>query len=478
MYFTDCGVYFRQRSDPTGNVESEAPARAPFQPWLDALYYQTMVEDYTNRTLTYSEDILRAFSGLLYGMYGPRTTFGMPWHDFDRALLWTEELHEDGLRAHTEHDVFPTWSWSSIEGPIYYQQAITDRNIWSLALFAQVSSPDGSLPIQINIASPGEADIALFNSEEHRISRANFTTERDTKIHDVPIVAALAWLHGCIRGDVPVDIRLNCPLRDYLERLCKKWPNISNFWHDAFRDVEMNKLFTVSDVELANHAGRLMIHSQTTHIFVDWLQEDDHARNACLLRGSDGRIAGSIWLSRLYAEHMRKFDMHDVRFIALSISEGTTIEDDKGPTVPVISHTILDHTDHLSTKKTYGCPCSDLTTSNASQQQVHIPPCPEHSAFAAVPPSLYNLPLQQHQYYKQTGEERAKALVRHLQEVSYFDVEGQLLHPLVDPPALNVMMVLPSMKGSEGVFCRAGIGRVYLKKWVEANPQFGTVVVE
>lgn len=68
--------------------------------------------------------------------------------------------------------------------------------------------------------------------------------------------------------------------------------------------------------------------------------------------------------------------------------------------------------------------------------------------------------------------------MRYLREVCYFDVEGQLLHPLVHPPALNVMMVLPSMEGTKGVFCRAGIGRFYLKSWVEADPQFGTVVVE
>lgn len=234
------------------------------------------------------------------------------------------------------------------------------------------------MPAQIRIASPDEADMALFNSEEDRSICARFTTERNIKIHDVPTVAALAWLHGCVRGDVPDNIRLDCSTGQYLNRICKRWPNISTYWRDVFRDVEKNNPFTASDVELANHPGCLMIHSQMVNISVDWLGEDGHSHIACLLRSPNGRIAGAIWLNRLYAQHMDDFDTHSVRFIALSASEGTTVEDDRGTTVPLISHTILDHTDHLSNSKTYGCPCSRPTTRTASPHHQLISSCPDY----------------------------------------------------------------------------------------------------
>lgn len=79
--------------------------------------FSQMLAQYVRRTLTFPEDILDAFTGILARMedreYGPggigkKHVFGLPSKQFGAALQWTTNLPWPT----TERDGFPSWSWA------------------------------------------------------------------------------------------------------------------------------------------------------------------------------------------------------------------------------------------------------------------------------------------------------------------------------------------------------------------------------
>jgi heterokaryon incompatibility protein (HET) len=82
--------------------------------------WQSIVEDYSRRTLTKSSDKLPAIAGL--AEVAQRTSrdlyaAGVWISDIPHGLLW---MHERRKQAYVRKDKFqaPTWSWASVEGPI------------------------------------------------------------------------------------------------------------------------------------------------------------------------------------------------------------------------------------------------------------------------------------------------------------------------------------------------------------------------
>ena len=68
----------------------------------------------------------------------------------------------------------------------------------------------------------------------------------------------------------------------------------------------------------------------------------------------------------------------------------------------------------------------------------------------------------------------------HLHDQAYRDIDGVLLHDYKSPPKIHVMMIR-SKSGAENrgeFYERLGIGQIYLKRWVEASPEFETIVLE
>lgn len=89
--------------------------------------YADVIAEYTGRQLTFSEDILRAFSGLsMIFMLDLNTelTEGLPLSYLDAALLW-QPRHQLCRRKGTES--FASWSWAGWEGKVGYED-ITARN--------------------------------------------------------------------------------------------------------------------------------------------------------------------------------------------------------------------------------------------------------------------------------------------------------------------------------------------------------------
>ncbi|KAH8742405.1 heterokaryon incompatibility [Diaporthe sp. PMI_573] len=102
--------------------------------------YASHVAQYNHRALTYPEDALYAFSGILHTL---STAFvggfigGLPAIFFEAGLLWYSETpmtKRQALRQGHEKSLPPTWSWARWEGPISFpdpdMRPLADWQCW------------------------------------------------------------------------------------------------------------------------------------------------------------------------------------------------------------------------------------------------------------------------------------------------------------------------------------------------------------
>jgi hypothetical protein len=94
LHFTEFGLYCQTGSGTRKEHYAEGPMSGASYITYSTLMH--MIGEYMIRSLTYPEDILRAFTGILTALYGNSTSFGMPWKDFSNAILWlaTDFDHE------------------------------------------------------------------------------------------------------------------------------------------------------------------------------------------------------------------------------------------------------------------------------------------------------------------------------------------------------------------------------------------------
>jgi hypothetical protein len=109
------------------NASSEITSISPwrsqinFSRWPDINQYVRLVQDYTKRKLTYSDDALHAISSLLVTMsfsFLGGFISGLPEMFFNEALLWQPK--EPMQRRHCSERLkeLPSWSWAGWEGEI------------------------------------------------------------------------------------------------------------------------------------------------------------------------------------------------------------------------------------------------------------------------------------------------------------------------------------------------------------------------
>jgi len=72
-----------------------------------------------------------------------------------------------------------------------------------------------------------------------------------------------------------------------------------------------------------------------------------------------------------------------------------------------------------------------------------------------------------------------KAYANLCASLSYHGVDDELLHRRDHPPFLWVMLIAPrEIEGVQSrVYERIAVGRIYLKRWVEASPVFEILVL-
>ncbi|PVH72263.1 HET-domain-containing protein [Cadophora sp. DSE1049] len=87
------------------------------------LRYSKIVEEYSRKQLSFSDDVLSAFAGIgtsLELLCNWTMVYGLPEQLLDRAILW--EQKKNTLPREGYHSQFPTWSWSSWVGGIDYNE--------------------------------------------------------------------------------------------------------------------------------------------------------------------------------------------------------------------------------------------------------------------------------------------------------------------------------------------------------------------
>ncbi|KAH7080950.1 heterokaryon incompatibility protein-domain-containing protein [Paraphoma chrysanthemicola] len=472
LFFTNDGLHFQQGYDYNRLTVSEGPAHNGLGSSHNDLSSLAMIETYSRRNLTFPTDVLRALAGSLSAVYGERISFGMPWDHFDSAVLW--EL--DGLRnkdhKYSKRDsvgphVFPSWSWTSVEGRVVFKSRY--HHVYRLAYWG--------IPVPDTSKSPAAYRWSSIEvSTRHARHAGRSRLWRD----DVEIcaLAALAWLHGCIRTEVPECIQVDCSSEDYIKRLENRWPDRqSSFWQDASRGYDLSEIFRDITPEPHDTTGRILVHAQRASFSLDWdytenqNEKTDPNAISLLLRTSDHRIAGSITVDNDRAEQFRLTDQRRGDFVVLSISREWL----SYVGISVIYGHIPKDSSATSPSKFYGCPCSTDEQQKASSS--HVVECPEHPEFHSQI-SFHTRVIKKSEY--SPDDVHLQALMKHFADLSYLDTKGKLLHDMMGIPQLNVMMIAPSRKGTAGekVYERVGVGKIYLKRWVEARPVFETVKLE
>jgi hypothetical protein len=95
-------------------------AHAPFRRWM---IYGDLVREYSKRKLSFSQDALLAFSGMLQFLeptFKSPFLYGLPENELDRALLF--HVHNQSRRRLG----FPTWSWAAWDSTISYFGQLPD----------------------------------------------------------------------------------------------------------------------------------------------------------------------------------------------------------------------------------------------------------------------------------------------------------------------------------------------------------------
>lgn len=100
------------------------PDRIELRKKINFISYVNLVEDYTPRKLSFSADILNAFTGCMSELeFTFRGTFlyGLPDTELDSAILWQPHgMIRRRIDPKTNVPLFPSWSWAGWEGPVGY----------------------------------------------------------------------------------------------------------------------------------------------------------------------------------------------------------------------------------------------------------------------------------------------------------------------------------------------------------------------
>jgi hypothetical protein len=456
LFFTEYGVF--SKGGLGGESKTFAEGAAVESYFGEEEKGLRMIEAFSEKELTYATDILRASSGILQAIYGPRTSFGMPWDDFSSAILWTARKLDREFRESTAAHTFPTWSWASSNGGVRLPEC---RGLHSLAYWGRIVANGMSAQGSLSWSTlPPAHDFDVDPSIEN-------------------VVAGLAWLHGCIRSKVPEYLSIDCSSTEYIQRLADRWnTSPSQYWNDAFQDYEKLSVFEHVSSASLSEAGCLLVHTQKTSFDLDWRGSQGRNRygieslpghNPIVIRSKDHGVAGSISIGEHSAQLLRGLDTRHAEFIALSVG-------DIDFSIHMMEDCVNGYFSHLAVSDFYGCPGAVET--GEVMDTTHINECPQHPDFRSCDP-IRSSTFEKCALTEDARKERELAWSHHLARVGYHDVHRALLHERERPPHLWVMLIIPSSDNGEErkVYQRLGIGTIYLKSWVEASPSFETIVL-
>jgi hypothetical protein len=458
LIFTDYGLYQKSHFGSPDAVVSEGAAGPERYLPEDQLDLKT-VEEFTKRSLTYPTDILRASAGILQMLYKNRLLFGMPLDEFDSAILWAPTEFGCKPRQSSGSTIFPSWSWASSSSPVSFPRRRSTP--FGLAYYGSVCprNPNESVTSSWEIISP--------SSGRNQAPKWPITFN----------YAGLAWLNGCVKFEVPSELLVNIGNRKDSQSLWDIWQTSPlTSWHDARNSHETSSVFDGISNSSFCRTGCLAVHAQKISFALDLRAQILLDRPVCmpaLIRAKDSRIVGSIELDNFIVEDLRILNQANAIFIALSVDGGGNEWEDM-----FLTRYMNEYYSHLDISDLYGCACASDT--GEAENLEHFVECPKHADFSVPGPDRSD-------GYTAFGRldrtDRELACTHYLAQQSYYDSQGKTMHEERLPPFLWVMMIAPSENArnrcvEQKVYRRLGIGKIWLKKWVEAEPVFETFFLE
>jgi hypothetical protein len=238
---------------------------------------------------------------------------------------------------------------------------------------------------------------------------------------------------------------------------------------EAFQDVEQRQLFSKPDVEALSASGRIVVNTQKSRFRVDWSSIRKSGYGS--IRTCDGRLAGSILLDDPPSDEAKCQEEPETEFIALAV-----INDFSS-----LNH-YTNRMREFPTGTIYGCPCS--IGSAKAQVSAHIAECAKSNIYII---DSFNKERSVESSSYQVGERKLSncsdhewAYFEHRKAMSFKNQAGDYLNSMWGVPEIKVMMIAPGPSSSDKgkVYRRLGIGRIWLKRWIESSPNFETVVLE
>ncbi|KAE8151674.1 heterokaryon incompatibility protein-domain-containing protein [Aspergillus avenaceus] len=220
--------------------------------------YAEILDGYTTRKFTFESDILQALSGVLHSQYGRDFYCGLPFRVFDTAIRWTTRDGKYYRRIARDGNAFPSWSWSSVRGPIHIPLPRLFRSFTApMAIWAKLPRHlDMHCTVQVISPRP------IMNTDGQTWNGRP----------GIPGLAmAIAWREGCFSGQLPGALRNKNTWKEEEEHMSKSWRSLGHLVQDAhgldYHNTQSlaNKL-TQGFREPASRPGRIIAYTQSLRL--------------------------------------------------------------------------------------------------------------------------------------------------------------------------------------------------------------------
>ncbi|GJP98301.1 hypothetical protein AlacWU_11200 [Aspergillus niger] len=256
LLLADAGVLFEcsQASQEARSFGRSTSPRLLFNP---AQEYESLLQDFTSRTLTFNTDVLKAFSGIMHWKYGTEHYFGLPYCEFVKGMLWVPYIystHETPVARSAETgDIFPTWSWSSVIGPVHLSPEVLEftslLGVWGVPSFQT------------------KEVVHIIRPHSTQGNQVMLWDNRDTMLQGLGI--ALAWKAGCFPESLPPMLNVSTTWKDQEAFIRSGWKSVDKLNEEALGVTrflgkeDLERIFPSCYLEHANHPGALLAYTQS-----------------------------------------------------------------------------------------------------------------------------------------------------------------------------------------------------------------------
>ncbi|KAL7627885.1 hypothetical protein AAE478_002080 [Parahypoxylon ruwenzoriense] len=428
-------------------------------------YFDSIRSMYCQRSLTNPRDIVNAISGVLDYIYGQSGhLFATPKTDFDRSLLWTNLPSDDTARGRSvDPETAPSWSWTSCEGNIVSEPGRYMDFLGTLVCWFEQST----------------LDCDSWNQQAQRI-RASGHLGADT------------WgLVGSLDNSRLANSRLNETIWPHLEA-SSSWgspykregtPHVCLYLAcivGALEHVQSDpsRLSIRSWKELSQEAhARWQTYSQYWHSLIGYSQVPFPSFNISPSRKGSHRVSTRASWRCLHVRNPR-VSMPAHPGAAPRGAKHLSICDDRGDQIGIIQADQAGVIHELYPRVALhgGMPVDFI---GISISQLPFPERDNEWGGAKLCETWTNLlsesvnsfpfyALQDPFDETHSWDDLLDQLVHILKDlgVVYVDTNGAILNPI---PMVNVLLI---RWHDDNTAHRIGLGRIWLKKWIEANGCF------